>query len=321
MRRVDQVLGGEVFRVDDLACAAAASTIKLYKADVERTPWHNLPLSTQLAFKIAFVSVCHEFNWDFMQNTLAEHLLVGDGVDLVDGVLHIDARALTNWLADYHKPERIRASERAAFLRNVAQKLCENYDGDAAKLLEESNSYIAGKDGFIARLDIFDAYGKDPLRKKSNVLIHDLVRENIVRFNDEENIAPAIDYHIMRLYLRTGRVVPTTIEVVEELKGRPRPRSRMVSLLRKAVSEALRQTAFFSRLTVPDVNYIEWQLGRAICTKDCPGCQPECCSAEIADDVRRLYSGLCPYLDFCEAYANEEWRALREPDYKTLSIE
>lgn len=317
MRRIDQVLGGEGFFVDSMVCASAAENIKLYHADIEKAPWANLPLSTQLTFKLAFVSICHEFNWDFMQNTLAKHLLEKESGRLIDQLIKIDAKVLGKWLEEYPKPERIRGSERAALLRDFARKLSEHYGGDAGQIIELSGSCIAGENGFLARLDIFEAYGADPLRKKSNVLLHDLVRENIVRFHDEENIAPAVDYHIMRLYLRTGRVIPSSIEIANELKGKPRPRPRLVKLLRECVSEALKQTAFYAGLTVADVNYIEWQLGRAICLKDCPACQNQCFPGEVSEDVARLYQSSCPYIEFCEAYKDEGFRALREPNFKT----
>ena len=95
-----------------------------------------------------------------------------------------------------------------------------------------------------------------------------------------ENIKPAIDYHVMRLYLRTGKVI------FEQLKGLPRPRARLVRLLRSTVAEALRLTANYSKLTIPDVNYIEWQLGRNICINEQPLCAASACTPEIAEDVQ-----------------------------------
>ena len=91
----------------------------------------------------------------------------------------------------------------------------------------------------MARLDRFQAFRDDPLRKKSNVLVHEIVRDRIANFDNSTQIAPAIDYHIMRLYLRSGRVLPLHRETLDLLKKNSAPRPRLVKLLREAVSEAV----------------------------------------------------------------------------------
>lgn len=314
MRRIDQILGGNVFRIDLLACADSANIIKGYKANIDKAPWGKLPKHTQLAFKIAFISICHKFNWDFMQNTLAQHLLADDGNDIIEKLSNINARDLNLWLEDYEKPERIKAPERAAFLRDIGKKLKDNFNSNSLELFNNSKGYLGGPSGFISQLDSFNAFSEDPLRKKSYVLAHDLIREGILLFKDTDVVKPAIDYHIMRLYLRTGRVIPTSIEAMNELKGAPNPRPRFVKLLRSSVSEALTQTAYYAKLTIPDVNYIEWQIARSICIKDEPNCQKNREVNGLDPDISSMFNGTCPYISFCEAYFDENWRSLEEPE-------
>src|SRR3546814_15988328 len=72
------------------------------------------------------------------------------------------------------------------------------------------------------------AYTGDPFDKKARVLAHDLHREGIMMFSDPENLKPAIEYHLIRLYLRSGRVIPASESVRRELIGiqrSPRPRA------------------------------------------------------------------------------------------------
>lgn len=317
MRRIDQILGVNLFKVDSISCSLNASTFSNYRANVEKTPWGELPLNNQLIFKIAFISICHQFNWDFLQNRLAEKLLqFDDPKEIINVLSNIDARIIKDWLYDYPKPERIKAAERASLLRDVGNKISEICKYDSTQLYESSDHYVGGDSGFIKNLDIFQAYNLDPLRKKSYVLVHDLVREKILHFNDEKNIEPAIDYHIMRVYLRTGRVIPTRIEAFEELKGKPKPRARLVKLLRKSVSEALKACAFYSKLSVPDVNFIEWQIGRTVCTKESPNCQRKSDLPDLDQDIRKLFKGHCPFIAYCNAFNNPEWRKLEEPNFK-----
>ncbi len=200
-------------------------------------------------------------------------------------------------------------------LRAIGTGLSSHFEGDAWALVGRSQDRLDGATGFLAQLDTFEPYRMDPLRKKSSVLIQDLVRERIVHFEDEVSIRPAVDYHIMRLYLRTGRVVPMHSVVVDVLKGKPRPRPRLVRLLREAVAEALQATARYAQLSVADVNYVEWQIGRAICDRRRPACTEPQPQVHIDRDVAALYDTKCPYLGFCHAFRDAEWRKLSEPNF------
>jgi len=315
-RRIDELLNRPLFRVDSLACMGAAQVIRHYRARSENTPWGHLPSSIQLTFKLAFIAACHQINWDYLQSRLAENLLCDDCKQLPQRLAKLHASDVQTWLSDYHKPLRIRAKERAQLMRDVGQKLLAHYGGDSSNLLREADYRLEGPSGFLSKLDIFEAYKEDPLRKKSHVLVQDLTREEIARFHDEDKIEPAIDYHIMRLYLRSGRVAPLFSEVGEVLKGRSRPRPRLVKLLRKAVGEALGLTAFYAGLNVSATNYIEWQIGRSICLGEAPpNCLQQRPLTNLDPDIRTLFHSSCPYIGFCLAYTDDKWRALKEPDF------
>lgn len=313
-RRLAKVLNRPLFRIDELACVQAADAIRSYRASTDASPWGGLSAATQLTFKLAFVAICHQINWDFLQQRLAEHLL-SDQEEMTHRLASVRAADVSRWLSGYPKPQRIQASDRAEMLRAIGAVLISELEGDAWNLVLRAAGQLDGATGFVAQLDLFEPYRGDPLRKKSNVLVQDLIRERIVRFHDELSIRPAVDYHIMRLYLRTGRVVPTQPVVAEILMGKPRPRARLVRLLREAVGDALQATAKYAGLSVSDVNYIEWQIGRAVCDRKRPACTDSTRDVAIARDVAALYETACPYIDFCQAVRNPEWRKLSEPNF------
>jgi hypothetical protein len=296
---------------------AAAETIKSYHASVETTPWGALPQANQLTFKIAVVAICHQFNWDFLQERLATYLLSNDLSEMIRKLSSARAEDLNEWLAGYDKPARIQATRRSAILRSVGKQLSIECGGDPLRLVAAAGHRIAGPDGFIAQLDRFESFRIDPLRKKSNVLVQDLVRERIVSFADEDALRPAVDYHVMRIYLRSGRVIPLYSVVAEVLKGKPRPRPRLVQLLRGAVSEAIQLTASYARLPVAAVNYVEWQLGRSICDSRRPACMQTERPSGLDEGIAKLFVGNCPYISFCQARGDPEWRKLREPKFKS----
>lgn len=314
---IASVIRGKIFEVDRMACQYSARTISAYRASVERTPWGGLPPVHQLTFKLAAISICHQINWDFLHARLAEHLLSSNQTEMVKRIAQVTAPELTGWLKGYAKPTRIRATERARMLRTIGECLSAQLAGDPYNLVAASHNRIAGPEGFVARLDMFEPYRVDPLRKKSNVLVQDLIRERIVAFEDQDSLRPAIDYHIVRLYLRSGRVVPLHGVVADSLKNKVRQRPRFVNALREAVAEALQLTAAYARLPLADVNYIEWQLGRSVCELNAPRCVGRERSSDLDADVANLFGGPCPYVAFCLARNDPEWRKLREPNFPT----
>ena len=307
---LDRALAGTAFSIDALACAAGARILRDFRRDVGQEQSAR-PLSSELLFRIALSAICHQINWDFLSGRLSSLFDMGgrDARELSTTTAHdVDA-----WLAGYHRPERIKSKERAALLRDVGATIVLHFEGKAENLLEGSGRQLHGPDGFMERLDRFQAFRTDPLRKKSNVLVHEIVRDGVASFNDSAQITPAIDYHIMRLYLRSGRVLPLHRETLDLLKKDSVPRPRLVRLLREAVSEAVSLTALYAGMSIPDVNSLEWQIGRDVCDRARPNCRGG--NFSIAERFGLAGDG-CPYASFCRAFADKEWRLLREPDLK-----
>jgi hypothetical protein len=307
---LDRTLDGPAFTVDQLACVSAAHILRAFNVEGEAAV-HTRAIKQELLYRISLAAICHSINWDFLSQRLAR-AFDNDGVDAA-ALAEVTARNISDWLAGYEKPDRIREKERAALLRNVGRVLSTAYAGDVLQLLAASKGHLQGTGGLLDRLDKFDAFKEDPLRKKSNVLIHEIVRDKLASFSDEHTIAPAIDYHIMRLYLRTGRVVPLHRRTLELLKHDSTPRPRLITLLRQTVSEALSLTAFYANLSIPTANSLEWQFGRAICDRIHPRCHD---LGTAVKEQFRLEINCCPNLEFCLAVRDPEWLALREPDHR-----
>ncbi|MBD3653872.1 hypothetical protein [Kangiella sp.] len=322
MKKIEQILStGNAFKVDNIACMQHAEVLKHYQRPAEFFTWSDRSLELQLAFKVAFISICHQFNWDFMQATLAAKLLKHE-TDFAEYLLSVKSTDLSDWLKKYPKQERVRAKERAFILRDVGKTLSEVYAGSLERFYEHcSRSFLDNSnnkqgESFHEIMDQFEGFRKDSLKKKTNVLSHDLIKENIVSFVDEENSQPAIDYHIMRLYIRTGRVIPTDPSLFKFLSGAPNPRGTLVRLLREAVAQAERLTAYYSGLNVADLNYIEWQIGRSICKNKAPVCQSLKFPSGFPDDVSKLCDNNCPYIEICLSYNQmSEFISFEEPLY------
>jgi hypothetical protein len=306
---LDRILAGPAFAIDEIACLSAARVLKQLAASKPALP--NAEMGSNLLYRLSVSAICHQINWDYLASCL--HRAFEDSAITASSLSSTSARDVEGWLSGYHRPERIRAAERAAMLRDIGDVIIKNYFGDTGRVLSDANGKLLGKNGFMAQLDGFAAFREDPLRKKSNVLVHELVRDGMARFDDESEIAPAIDYHIMRLYLRTGRVVPLHQTTHDLLKNDSSPRPRLVKLLRESVGEALSLTAFYATLTIPEVNGMEWQIGRDICDRKTPRCL-----GPVKADLPNFLADKdkCPNTEFCRAFSQPGWRSLREPDLK-----
>ncbi|MGE0621472.1 MAG: hypothetical protein AB7I04_08480 [Pseudomonadales bacterium] len=303
---------GKTFKVDEIACKLHADQIRGYVREDQIGPWSIQSPAMQLAFKISFISICHQFNWDFLQDTLAKKLLTSNEHEFLHRLTTVKASDLSSWLADYPKQERVRAKERVQLLRDVGLNITSKF-GSCAALYGELNGRPLSV--FREKMEGFRAYRNDPLKKKTNVLTHDLFKEQILEFADPENIEPAVDYHIMRLYLRTGRVVPERKSLIPFLEGRPNPRGTLIRALRIAVSEAEQLTAQMAGLNVADVNFIEWQVGRAVCKNAVPLCEASVVP-DLANDVSALCTSGCPYSTSCLAYTSmHSFLQFEEPTY------
>lgn len=318
MKKIEELLATKkAFSVDHIACMLHAEIIKKYERPYEIFSWSGETKEVQLFFKVAFISICHQFSWDFLQAKLAHHILQKNE-DPLDIVSNVTSKEIATWLSDYPKKERIREKERARILRNVGNVIKEKFNSSLSDFYEECSKASLQNGDFHKLLDNFEGYKSDPLRKKTNVLSHDLLKEDIIKFTDKDFIRPAIDYHIMRLYLRTGRVVATHPIVLDFLKGAPNPRGSLVQQLRSTVSEAEILTAHYSNLNVADVNYIEWQIGRSICRNINPACEYSKSTANnLPADVKKLcFKKNCPYKEICLSFNNmPEFLTLEEPKY------
>lgn len=313
MSGIEKALAGNPFAIDPTQCLLAAQALESFTPSDADTPWSSASQEAQLVFKLFFVAICHQINWDFLQRRMYEHFFSADSGEMLERALTVSAKSVEEMLEGYHRPERIRASERAKYLRTTAEAISTRFSNDPAALV--ASNLVFGKHGLLELIRNIPAYGEDPLGKKANAFAQELAREGIVAFSDGDQIPPAIDYHLIRLYLRTGRVFANDKSIFRVLSTGSTHRMRLVNLLRQTVSEALSQTATYARVPAHVLNYLEWQIGRNRCEREfmnCDGPWP----AELFDGSVIAVSAHCPMRDSCTAYHTPEWKRMLEPAIK-----
>ena len=318
---LDKALSGQPFKVDLFSCFQAAQKLKGYRPAPVIEPWANEPKVDQFMFKTLFISICHQMNWDVMQSAMASFSFP-DTYNRLDEFSATTSTQIADLLENYPKKERVRAAERAKILRQTARQLKELMPDRAAAEERIANSFLEGPDGFYDFAGKVDAFTGDPFEKKPRVLAHDLFREEIIPFSDPENLKPAVEYHLIRLYLRSGRVSTENQWVREELAGPRTPtRDRLVKLVREAVDDAMRQTALYAELDAATLNYLEWQIGRSICVEELSdSLAPKYCypgnSYDLPDDIQKLCTEGCPMNSFCRELSDPQYPWLNEPQFQ-----
>lgn len=318
---LDRALAGVPFSVDLFRCHEAAKALSSYKPVHTPEMWSHESAAAQVAFKTLFISICHQMNWDVLQTAMAGWLLPNTDKRLEE-FSNTTPNQIAELLAHYPKQERVRARERAAMLRATANSLrgMLGQGGSFARIID--TPILEGAQGYYSAIANISAFTGDPLEKKARVLAHDIHREHILNFADPQHLRPAVEYHLIRLYLRTGRVYPTHQDVRRQLVGKTRPtRDRLVKVLRQTVDEAMRSTAFYAGLDVATLNYVEWQLARSQCVAELgPNLIDRYCLSGMVDilppDILALTPNRCAYAPACRSLNDRGYGWYHEPQFE-----
>jgi len=110
--------------------------------------------------------------------------------------------------------------------------------------------------------------------KKANIFIQILSRNSLVEFDDIERVAPAIDYQLIRLAMRNGRV-KVSGELHEKIVAQEAVSVDDDTAIREKVIDAFRIVAQSGEKTIPQLNLIDWHIARSFCLRDEPLCECE----------------------------------------------
>jgi len=228
---------------------------------------------------------------------------------------------LRAWLSDDGDPASStvdRVEERVALLRDAAARLLDGYSGATAHLLAASKGRLEGKTGLLERLSRFHAY-RDPVRKKSFLLIQYLRVAGVFEPVDPKALGLPVDYHLLRVLLRTGAIQLKGARARDLLGGGEMSEAEDVRI-RLAGVEAGRLMA--EVVDVATLDRLLWMIGRNCCFYGhAPVCTTGPCTLEASCSFLQasdLDCGLrCPFDGTCSGSRNPAAAAFREPTFDT----
>jgi len=157
-----------------------------------------------------------------------------------------------------------RVAERLGQLHDCARLLLRKYGGEAMGVYQASGGFLNGEYGLLALLSEFDAFC-DPLRKKSVLLAGMLQEAGIWPLKDPEHLKVAMDYHAMRVALRSGMIEVTDPGLQSDLREHKPVTDGVNQTVRGAVSAACDIMVAESGASVFAFDKLIWHLGRSCC--------------------------------------------------------
>jgi len=153
--------------------------------------------------------------------------------------------------------------------------------GGIRTLLDRANASDDPLATFLALLKTVPGFGEDSLAKKANLLALILANrpEHFLDLRGPTEIAPIVDYHIMRTTLRLGCVAVTDADVRRRIEAREWVDAGAEAGIRLAARDAIRTLCDLSGLDVAAVDGFLFKLGRTVCVETEP---PRCGDCPLA---------------------------------------
>lgn len=259
--------------------------------------------------------------WDYLVSASRRVL---DEFSSAQAMAQVDASRLRAILSDDFDSSRStvdRVDERVAQLHDVARMLLEQYEGQAMNIYCQAGGHILGEGGIFQRLAAIPAY-TDPLNKKAQLLVGQLDAAGVWPLEDPQNLKVCMDYHAMRVALRTGIVEVTDPGLLLALKQQARVSDAINHVVRRAVSDACDRVIAHSGVSVFEFDKWIWHLGRSCCFYDHePICGPRTChKMDVCTYIQAVdYAcpGKCSLDGACKGSRDDFYKAFWETNVYT----
>lgn len=328
--------------VDETQCRKVAERLKAVRVrDLFPEPPTEEEKRRRANFWFYVVAICHQTGglqgrlggrglrgWDYLHACAERAYQEDPNIFTAQRICQLAPEELKRLFSDDLNPSTStleRIGERLHLLREAALSLLHWYKGDVWELYERSDGRLSGGTGLLNLLSQFEAY-RDPLRKKTYLLLMILWASKIWRFRDLEALKFPVDNHLMRVALRAGMV-----RVEDEgLQGRLRAPGEVSQEEERSLREAVQRAGDLlcdaSGRTVFELDTILWHIGRSCCfSAHPPICGPraavhpcfkrETCSLIRDTDYR--CPDACPLDGTCLGSLDEAYATFKEPQVET----
>lgn len=322
------------FMLERLSKVIASLTIR--PSFYER-PFLNIDLEREVKLRGYFyaVAICHQthnlkseqkqlYGWDYLEDGFLKMMHQNPDWWLPEQLSQLKiyeiAERLASWFSDKNDRKHStldRLEERSHLMKDVGKFVWENYGGSFEALFDGAGERLCNEGhGFYEVMPAMEAFS-DPLQKKTTFLMKLLQDAGMLKLRDPENTIPVMDYHMMRVLLRTGAVEVKDGQLRDKLiQKQPLESDREI---RDVCTKAMREIGLQSGHEILKMNDFFWPLGRSDCAEStlCRDrvCAKNPCTFEKVVNIND--HSRCVFEDFCKGAVDEYYRKLWQPLVKT----
>lgn len=279
----------------------------------EKVSFEEFGDSIAIMCEIICASICHKINWDYLRSRIYDKTLNNPEWLLPYNLEIISENEVYELLCTYEKKERIRADERSTILRHIGiwskqYLLIRDIFMSNGKLLDYTDIHQN-----LLKCDVFSS---DPQEKKLQLLI-----QKVSFIKGYEALSsyyqPAIDYHLIRSYLRRGLIICKTKKAWDYINNVEANRTeRTVAAIRMHCSNMIKAISEYTHLDISTINLIEWHIGRSVCMQEKADCKLE----NKSSSWLKFEFEVCPFYHTCTARRyNQNFLNITEPNYNGTS--
>lgn len=280
----------------------------------ESITFEEFGMEQAIMCEIICAAICHQINWDYLRKQVYEKTKFTPEWLFFDNLESMTEDEVYKMLCTYDKAERIRAEERSDIIRKIG-KWAKTFN-EIKRVFFKSEGILWGYEVIHNNILMCPAFSEDPQEKKLQLLIQKLsTLENMGELS--LYYRPAIDYHLIRNYLRRGLIYSKTKHAREYIENNLAERTeRTVAAIRMHCASMMDEISIYTGLDISIINLIEWHIGRSVCTQNKADCKLETKDSQWLKPVFET----CPFYNTCMARCyNQDYLMVQEPNYKGSS--
>jgi hypothetical protein len=228
-------------------------------------------LRDALIMELLVSTLSHALNEDLLVARLRRLRAAEPWVLSTDRLAEIDGGEVARWFGlnenqrSKDNPRRLAGLIRAnlSHFRDEGDRLVgQLFDPDTSISVDDAAKWLA----------CFPIFGRDPLQKKSSLILQRLYLQGYLPRERYAKLPFAIDRHIVRLFLRMGWITARTPALARKVAHRQIMSSEEDEALRVGARAVMVDLAERSGLSHAEINYVLWQFARSYCARHDPGC-------------------------------------------------
>jgi len=251
------------------------------------------PIKTAILCEFISAAICHQINWDYIRSKIKDRVKVNPKWITTENLSKINEFEIRELLSDYHRTERIDAIGRTKILRELA----DTYKETGFERIFYSKSGLPNGFEYIRQqLLCSKTFSGDFVEKKLQLLLMKLsAYDDFKSFGNK--CKPTIDYHLIRMYIRRGFLMPRNSSSINFVFSDTIHRENTLAAVRKHCANIVYSLRDITGLNIVEINLADWWIGRSVCIEG----SPDCLMKKKESQWLKKRFDKCPFYEFCLA--------------------